>query len=162
LACAWAYQKYHPLLAGGNQNKPRALKEAPEHQHQSWLVVGFVFINTTRSAAATAAAAAAFLTFLTCCCCCAAPPAMLLAAAAAAAAAAPGCCCCLVMLLPLLLTCILLLLLLLVLLRFALGFDQLTIFHVKQQVFSLQLRNEVQFQSQNEKTGLRGVFFGPF
>jgi hypothetical protein len=52
----------------------------------------------------------------------------------------------------------LLLLLLLVILRFALGFGQLTIFHIKQQVFSLQLRNEVQYQSQNEKTGLRGVF----
>jgi hypothetical protein len=49
-----------------------------------------------------------------------------------------------------------------VLLRFALGFGQLTIFHIKQQAFPLQLRNEVQFQSQNEKTGLRGVFFGPF
>jgi hypothetical protein len=48
----------------------------------------------------------------------------------------------LVMLLPLLLTCILLLLLLLVLLRFALGFGQLAIFHIEQQVFSLQLRNE--------------------
>ena len=105
---------------------------------------------------------AAFLTFLTCCCCCcAAPPAMLLAPAPAPA---PGCCCCLwcCSLLPLLLTCILLLLLLLVLLRFALGFGQLTIFHIKQQVFSLKLRNEVQFQSQNEKTGLCGVFFGPF
>jgi hypothetical protein len=56
----------------------------------------------------------------------------------------------------------LLLLLLLVLLRFALGFGQLTIFHIKQQVFSLKLRNEVQFQSQHEKTGLRGVFCDPF
>jgi hypothetical protein len=35
-------------------------------------------------------------------------------------------------------------------------------FHIKQQAFSLKLPNEVQFQSQNEKTGLRGVFFGPF
>jgi hypothetical protein len=51
---------------------------------------------------------------------------------------------------------------LLVVLRFARGFGQLTIFHIKQQVFCLQLRNEVQFQSENEKTGLRGVFFGPF
>jgi hypothetical protein len=42
------------------------------------------------------------------------------------------------------------------------GLGQLTIFHIKQQVFCLQLRNEVQFQSQNEKTGLCGVFFGPF
>jgi hypothetical protein len=66
------------------------------------------------------------------------------------------------MFLPLLLTCTLLLLLLLVLLRFALGFGQLTIFHIKQQAPSLQLRNEVQFQSQNEKTELRGVFFDPF
>jgi hypothetical protein len=51
-----------------------------------------------------------------------------------------------------------------VLLRFALGFGQLTTVHIKQQVFSLKLRNdeEVQFQSQNEMTGLRGVFFGPF
>ena len=65
-------------------------------------------------------------------------------------------------LLPLLLTCILLLRLLLVLLRFALGFGQLTIFHIKQQAPSLQLRTEVQFQSQNEKTELRGVFFDPF
>ena len=67
----------------------------------------------------------------------------------------------LVLLLPLLLTCIFLLLLR-VLLRFALGFGQLAIFHIKPQVFPLQLRNEVQFQSHNEKTGLRGVFFGPF
>jgi hypothetical protein len=67
-----------------------------------------------------------------------------------------------VVLLPLLLTCILLLRLLLVLLRFALGFGQLTIFHIKQQAPSLQLRTEVQFQSQNEKTELRGVFFDPF
>jgi hypothetical protein len=50
----------------------------------------------------------------------------------------------------------------LVLLRFALAFGQLTIFHIKQQEFSLKLRNEVQFQSQNLKTGLRGVFFGRF
>jgi hypothetical protein len=35
---------------------------------------------------------------------------------------------------------------------FALGFGQLTIFHIKQQAPSLQLRTEVQFQSQNEKT----------
>jgi hypothetical protein len=70
----------------------------------------------------------------------------------------------LVLMLPLLLTCTLLLLLLrvLALAHFALGFGQLTIFHTKQQVFSLQLRNEVQFQSQNEKTGLRSAFFGPF
>ena len=67
-----------------------------------------------------------------------------------------------VVLLPLLLTCILLLRLLLVLLRFALGFGQLTIFHIKQQAPSLQLRTEVQFQSKNEKTELRGVFFDPF
>jgi hypothetical protein len=60
----------------------------------------------------------------------------------------------LVMFVPLLLICILLLLLLLVLLRFALGFGQLTIFHIEQQAFSLQLRNEVQFQRQNEKTEL--------
>jgi hypothetical protein len=52
--------------------------------------------------------------------------------------------------------------LLLVLLRFALGFGQLTIFHINQQAFSLQLRNEVQFQSQNEKTELRSVFFDQF
>jgi len=56
----------------------------------------------------------------------------------------------------------LLLRLLLVLLRFALGFGQLTIFHIKQQAPSLKLRTEVQFQSQNEKTELRGVFFDPF
>jgi hypothetical protein len=67
-----------------------------------------------------------------------------------------------VMLLPLLPTCILLLLPLLVLLRFALGFGQLSIFHIKQQAPSLQLRTEVQFQSQNEKTELRGVLFSPF
>jgi hypothetical protein len=35
----------------------------------------------------------------------------------------------------------------------------LAIFHIKQQAPSLQLCTEVQFQSQNEKTELRGVFF---
>jgi hypothetical protein len=38
--------KRHPLLAGWNQNKPRAEKSTST----SWLVVGFVFINTTWSA----------------------------------------------------------------------------------------------------------------
>jgi hypothetical protein len=46
--------------------------------------------------------------------------------------------------------------------NYATGFGQLTIFHIKQQAPSLQLRTEVQFQSQNEKTELRGVFFDPF
>jgi hypothetical protein len=40
---------------------------------------------------------------------------------------------------------------LLVLLRFALGFGQLTIFHIKQQAPSLQLRTEVQFQKVKTK-----------
>jgi hypothetical protein len=110
------------------------------------------------------------LLLLLCCCFPHVSHVLLLRCASCNASCSCSCSCSWVLLLlvllllapALLLTCILLLLLLPVLLRFALGFGQLAIFHIKQQVFSLQLRTEVQFQSQNEKTGLRGVFFGPF